>query len=208
MQRDFIIAVCGIVFLVVLNIVLLFHLKSEKEYVRTAHQQYVEQLNVEQSKFQVLFQNQLRQYDNEGMRLPDFYLKEIEVRDSFPASALIGDKTVLFFRFKETHCDVCVNKFMELLATIPDDFPAQNLVLLCGYGNVHEYRTFVRKNKLRMQVFNVQEISGLPIERHDKPYFFVLDKELRIKNVFVPDEHNPDYMNRYLAFIKDKYWHK
>lgn len=207
MRKDFMIAVCGIVLLIILNIVLLFQLKSEKVYTQAISERHNEQLSKEQLKSQLLFRNLFYQYESEALHIVDFSLKDIETRDSFFVSSLIENKPILLFRFKETHCDLCVNKFMELLKKVPDDFPAQNLVVLCGYANVHEYRTFVRKNNLRMPIFNVREIPDLPIEKKSSPYFFVLDSEMRIKNMFIPDEDEPDNMNKYLAFVKNKYWH-
>lgn len=206
MRKNFIVAVGGIILLIILNVFLLFQMKSEKINTQIMFEKYNAQQNKEESKSYLLLRNLFYQYESEAFPVVNFSLKDIETRDSFLVSSLMENKAILLFRFRETHCDLCVNKFMDLLKEIPDDFPSQNLVVLCGYGNVHEYRTFVRKNNLRMPIFNIQEIPDLPIERKDNPYFFVLDAEMKIKNIFIPNENEPDGMNKYLTFIKNKYW--
>ena len=207
MKHSFLIACCVVV-LIVLNVFLLFQLKVQKERVRFEREKYSRSMEVEQIRSFVSFQDQLLQYENEGVFLSDFYVKDMEVSDSFPVTDLIGENPVLFLRFEETHCDLCINKFMEILGHIPNDFPVENVVVLCGYHNMHEYRTFVHKNNLRVGIFNIQKIGGLPMEEHDKPYFFLLDKELRIKNIHIPDKDYPERVDGYLSFIRKKYWSK
>lgn len=203
--NSLILIICILV-LMILNVVLSFRLKSMKSYFISENREYVGQLDKLQRDYRVLLANQFYQYGSEGIVLADFYLRNIEVCDSFPVSSLIHDRDILFFRFKETNCDACVNRFMEFLKGISKDFPMQNIVILCGYTNVHEYRTFVRKNNLPIPVFNVKDISTLPVECQENPYFFVLSSDLRVKNIFIPDVHRTENLNRYLVFVKDKYW--
>lgn len=201
-----VILIICIIVLMILNVVLSFRLKSIKSYVISENKACLGQLDRLQRDYRVLLTNQFHQYESEGSILIDFYLREIEVRDSFPVSSVIDDKNILFLRFKETNCDACVNRFMEFLKGIPNNFPVQNMVILCGYTNVHEYRTFVRKNKLRIPVFNIESISALSVDCQENPYFFVLGSDLRIKNIFIPDVHQTKHLNRYLNFVKNKYW--
>lgn len=206
MKRSFVIAVSAVFFLIMLNVFLLFRLRYEKVYVKNMQNKSNVLLDEANMNLLLLFQNMIYQYENEAVQLPDFSLKNCESLDSFPVSSLIGNETVLFFRFRETNCDLCVNKFMELLKNVSDKFPPRHFVVLCSYDNIHECKTFIRKNNLNINIFNVKVLVDLPMEKRNDPYFFILNSDLKVQNVFIPNKNNIDNMNDYMIYIKEKYW--
>jgi hypothetical protein len=46
---------------------------------------------------------------------------------------------------------------------------------------------------------------GLPIEETKTPFLFLLDKKGKIEMVFIPDKSLPDYTDRYLEVIKNRF---
>lgn len=195
-----------IVVLMILNIYLLFQLQVTKMSVQSNEKEYNRVLNEEKRSSWLMFKNMLFQYQDEGILLDDLKLVPYDSSDPFSISSLVDNDTKLFFRFKETNCIICVNKFMEVLKNIPDSFPIEHLVILCGYENFHEYRVFVTKNNMKMKVFNIDELPNLIVEEINEPYFFVLNKNLRIQNIYIPDKNNAENVNRYLSCLKGKYW--
>lgn len=203
-KNNLILIVC-IVVLMALNIGLLYRLNFAKSLIISENKEYVEKLDKIERDYRELLSNQFYQYESEGIILANFHLMEIGKRESIPISSVLNNKKILFFRFKETNCDACINSFMEFLNDISKDLTSLNMVILCGYTNVHEYRTFVHKNNLDIAVYNVEEIPDLPIESQENPYFFILDSNLRIKNLFIPTVHKLENLRKYLIFIKENY---
>ncbi len=195
-----------VIVLMVLNVYLLFQLQNTRMSAQFIIEKYDKTLNEEKRSSWLMFRNMLFQYQDEAIQLADFKLTPYDSCDSFAVSSLVNNGTKLFFRFKETDCTMCINKFMEVLKNIPDNFPMERLVILCGYENFHEYRVFVTKNNMKMKVFNIDKLPGLITEEINEPYFFVLNKELKIQNIYIPDKNNTENLNRYFLCLISKYW--
>nr|WP_319398804.1 hypothetical protein [uncultured Carboxylicivirga sp.] len=53
-----------------------------------------------------------------------------------------------------------------------------------------------------------EDILGIPMEKINIPYMFILDSTLVVKQFFVPEKSMPELTDTYLNIIKARYFSK
>lgn len=143
-------------------------------------------------------------YNSNGKRiLPDLMVQN-ENADSISFRSLIGNKTILVFRYSEIHCQVCVDTEISLLKEMSDIIGIDNIIVLSYYDSFRNMAAFKRINELSLPVLNLLDL-GLDIEDINVPYYFVIDSSLIIKDVMIPNKYYPEVTKSYLNYVKDKF---
>jgi hypothetical protein len=149
-----------------------------------------------------------------GIQNSNIRLEEIIARDSlgavFPLKDIIsnGQGQILVCRFSELHCESCVNSAIRQFRQWTDSIGKNNMLFLGAYRN---NKIFNRTKPLyAIHNLNVYNVSGLniPVEELGYPYYFVLNNDLTISNVFVPDKATPTITNDYLKMIDKRYFNR
>jgi len=112
--------------------------------------------------------------------------------------ALITSSPKLIFRYSVANCRDCINRIIKLIKKENNLGINQNLIGMGDYVNV---------NTLKGEVevfFPIYLVNYLPIEAEQlkTPYFFMLDENLEIKNLFIPDENDEEMTEIYLKEIQ------
>jgi hypothetical protein len=115
-------------------------------------------------------------------------------------------KQFLVCRFSQLNCESCVISSINALRNWIDSIGINNVMFL---GNHPNNRIFTRTLSLygiqTMKVYNVVEFS-IPAEQLGYPYYFVLNSNLCISDIFVPNKSFPNITNLYLSHIKERYF--
>lgn len=115
-------------------------------------------------------------------------------------------KQLLVCRFSQTYCESCVNFSILILRTWVDSIGVKNVMFLGNYRNNRIFnRTIPLYGIQGMKVYNGSEIN-IPAEKLGYPYYFVLDSNLQISNVFVPNKGLPDLTSKYLKNIHKRFF--
>ncbi|MFV0506587.1 MAG: hypothetical protein ACK5L5_07750 [Bacteroidales bacterium] len=92
---------------------------------------------------------------------------------------------------------------MEVLQKQGNTIGKENILILGNYRNNRIfYRTMEEYNIDYPNIYNTNSLD-IPAETIDYPYFFILDKDLKISNVFVPDKGLPNITIEYLDGFKN-----
>lgn len=181
--------------------------------------------NNEKKKYQILMENfsvlsikesrqsntlkkfAIFQQNIESGLFPDIKLKEAKGKRIINFSSILkSNDPVLFFRFKETNCDACIQEAMIMLHEIPSSYsPSVKIVILCSYSNVRQFYAFANEEKEEFEVYNVDSLP-LYIDKLENPYFFVMNQDMRIRNIFIPLKDDSQYTKDYLKCVTNKYW--
>ncbi len=123
------------------------------------------------------------------------------------SSLLTSNK--LIYRFSELHCDSCIIKEFENLRKCIATEGLKNIIILCYYQNPRNLNIFKRINRLQdFEIYNLVDnnIGELELENSGVPYFFVLNKEFKISNTFIPlkeaNQRTDDYLKRVSTLLK------
>jgi len=130
---------------------------------------------------------------------PDITLKNDLLQDVL-LSDIINEPT-LVFRFSELHCEICIDQEVKKLN---EYFPKlkNRAIILTTYNNTRDFNIFRRLNQVKMPVYKLEKNLNLDIEEAYIPYLFVLDSNLKIHHLFVPDKLFPNVSNSfYEGFI-------
>ena len=141
----------------------------------------------------------------------DLQLENILIKDSLGNTQSISEifdeeqKYLLVCRFSDLHCESCVNYSIKMMNHWIDSIGPNNVLFL---GNYKNNRIFNRVKPLYgirdLRTFNTPAFD-IPVEELGYPYYFLLDRNLQIVNVFIPDKATPKISNEYLKNIKTKF---
>jgi hypothetical protein len=162
----------------------------------------------------LLKSDQLMSYDinlkmnllNDGINLENMLLTDssnikVEISNLFHTKDIF-----LVCRFSELHCQECVVYSIVKLLNQSKTIGNTNILFWGAYEHVKSLN--IAKERLGIQNMSVYNISNLniPAEEIEYPYYFVIDKTLRISNLFVPNKSVPDLANSYLKTITNRYF--
>lgn len=127
-------------------------------------------------------------------------------KDSLTLSSLCKNvtDTIFCFRFKDTHCEACIQHAMRLLNSIAEKNHGK-IVVLCGYTNYVHFAAFVSKQNNEMLVYNIENIKGWDIDQIEQSYFFIIN-DRKVHNVFIPLKEDDEYTQHYIHVLLHKYW--
>lgn len=137
------------------------------------------------------------------------FLENIALKDSLGNIEFIEDLIgrnngkILVCRFSQNYCNSCVESAIELFRKWTASFGIKRILYL---GN-HRNNTILQQEILLYGIpaVNVYNISSLrnPVEDVGYPYYFLLDSDMQISNVFFPDKATPQITKDYLKYIAE-----
>jgi len=134
---------------------------------------------------------------SEGTRLDPSLSLKTEKSDSQLLHNVL-DRTKLVLRYSELNCQSCLDAVLTQIQS-NSNFSNENTLLLAYYKNPAYLYQFKRMNRLRLPVYSINK-TGLPPDTLNIPYFYLLDKDLRVSNVFIPEEGDTAAVADYLRF--------
>lgn len=117
-----------------------------------------------------------------------------------------GAKRYLVCRISQYDCDACTDYALEKLVSIKtEDYGAKALVL-ANYSSGKNVDIIRQRHSAVKQIeFYRMEDVNLPAEQAGMPYYFILDKDMKINDVFIPDRMLPEMTSKYFEKLRDKY---
>jgi hypothetical protein len=145
---------------------------------------------------------------NNGLTLDNIIIKdslnkEIRLQDLFKN----GRSQILVSRFTSLCCESCAIYSAQKICSLADSINKTNIVFLASYDSNNNFA--LSKNRFGIQgkeVYNTMNFLNIPVEEQSFPYYFVVDSNLKISDVFLPDKMAPDLTNRYLDAVMEKYF--
>ena len=112
---------------------------------------------------------------------------------------------LLVYRFSKMHCESCIVSSIEILQKWCDSIGKINILFLGNYSNNRIFqRTIPNYSIGNMKVYNTPAFN-IPAEEKGYPYFFTLNRDLHISNVFFPNKAIPKITDKYLETIQKKF---
>jgi hypothetical protein len=103
----------------------------------------------------------------------------------------------LVFCFSTNTCTPCVDSAIKLIKEIFSDFERNETIIIAGNYPL----------RLRDNCYGKRMLSGidLPVAEIEAPFFFVLDKSMKISFLHIFNKMNPELTKIYLEEIREKY---
>lgn len=153
----------------------------------------------ESNNYQLNYQRNIMYFQlySEGTKLNHLLLLKNEKADSLLINTITGSPK-LVLRYSELNCQSCVDAMLTQIQS-NSNISNENILLLAYYKNPAYLYQFKRMNQLQLPVYSIKN-TGLPPDTLNLPYFYLLDKDLRVSNVYIPEEGDTAAVADYLRF--------
>lgn len=118
-------------------------------------------------------------------------------------SNMVEEKPILIYRYIMNGCKPCIEKDLVLLTKYFKRSDSTLVRIIGSYNSRRDYLIANNEKKIKLQLYNIPEKSlDLQLEEYELSYCFVLHPNMKISNVFIPDQNNPEYTRQYFEAVK------
>lgn len=156
---------------------------------------------VMKNKKDILYENLFLHWKNENGKISDSIIWD-ETQSSIPSSILIGKGPVLIFRFSELSCITCID---DLLKHIDKQLQNKhvNFITIGDFENPRSLLAFKIVHQLKWPMFYSKKLLT---NETVTPYFFILNENGTVSELFYPDNEFPELSSQYFGIIEEKYF--
>lgn len=143
-------------------------------------------------------------YENELMNINDCEI--YNGKEPVRLIDLLAKDTILVLRFSEFNCSACVDLLTNQIKESFVDYLTNPKIIL-----IYDSETMrLPQNIFERPVFLTpkKNLLGLPMENFNTPFMFILDKDIKAKQFFVPEKDMPELTDAYLRIIKKRFFKK
>ena len=135
---------------------------------------------------------QLEKNNCQRLSLKDFFTDEKE--------------KVVVCRFSEMNCESCITHSINTLLKWSSYLGKENILYIGAYRNDEIFEN--QKKLYGINSFHSLNIRNLniPIEDFGYPYYFVLDRSLKVLDLFIPNKSSMSDIQNYFNAINEKYF--
>jgi len=194
-----------IVFLLfILNIILVFSYKKQKE--KTEQRLYMQNIQIENQKFDM---QTLRTYTNQQIKFSLYRLNDFILygeNEAFLFSK-IAENIKLIYYAPENACNPCYEDITNQFGNILNKIGKENFFIIVSEKRYRDIKVYFKDKNINIPVFYIKNKDLLPeVLEGNVPYFFLLDASLKIKHLFIPDKNNQDYLADYIRIVGTRYF--
>ena len=96
-----------------------------------------------------------------------------------------------------------MNRIKQFAQTIGKE----NVLILSSYENPRDMYTFKQMNQIDLPMYNLgNQLLGLPAERADTPYLFVLHPNRKTERFYLFYKEIANHIDNYFKILRDKYF--
>lgn len=124
-------------------------------------------------------------------------------------SSLVGGKEKLVFKFSPSNCFTCIQSGFTALRKIVKNISNDQIIIIADKANRREIRALANSMHLDYPIYLADDKDfNTILQKENIPFTFVIDKELRMRDLFIPMKELPDYSDMYYRIIWKKYFYK
>lgn len=197
-------AVSSIILILVLcNIGLIVNIGSRNE----RHKRMAESLMLINKYYYILENNSLFQFKYNDRILSDFIIMDVNNTPHNLSSIFNGDEFKLILKVSNKNCTPCIDIELENLYRMSERIGMNKIIVLCEYDNIREFSAYFKTFQYPFACFYTESGNFHDIlEQENVPFVFIMDRNLRIRNLFIPSKDLTDYSNTYYSIMAEKYW--
>jgi hypothetical protein len=193
--------------MVILNVVFVFrfrHLRENNQIAIIKAEHKIEELQSLNDKLRYMVYNNL--YSESSLLNPNICLTNVGSKSKISLEDFVLNSPVLFLRFTEYSCHVCVEQALKKIQNMHSSFKTEKFAILASYENLRDLLLFKKNNNIDYPIFTIDTVSlSIPLETLNFPYFFILNKKFQATNLFYPLTSLPELTDNYLEILRKKY---
>lgn len=139
-----------------------------------------------------------------GVCLSNKLFCTLNKKDSVNICDLVKDKKQLFYYYNEVNCSSCVDSEIERIQKYNRE-NCNKIIVVARYSRWRDYIVYRKISKLNDWFYAIKtDMAALPIQRVSTPFYFSLNKEGIVMNIFIPDTNMDKYTNMYVRYVGSK----
>lgn len=148
--------------------------------------------------------------ENSGLYIGDNLFTDLSTHKQYDLSKLFSEtdnNCFLVCRISEFDCEQCANYAVQKMMKHINDSTLNIKMLLFGQYNNENSIKIIRDNYSEMGEMDCYYVPNLnlPIDDRNIPYYFVVDKTLKVSDVFAPDRMTAQLTDIYFSEMKKKW---
>ena len=196
------ITISVVVLLIILNLLALRQILQYRTYYFKHIEENNEQLDTVKDfeKLKVVISLMIR---NSELNIKNNFSVTDSSGKSISFSKLIRDKKVLVFRYSQLSCTSCVDVQLQRLEQFAKRIGFDRVIVLTTYTSIKELNMYKKVNNLSFDMYNIP-IGTLKTEMElsNTPYFFTVNINKHIENIFIPIKTIPELTEEYYSHIE------
>ena len=192
---------------------ILYEFKKNQNHFKQNYLVIKKERNDLEKKLNDLEQNYNNKFFNEKQNENFPFNKNLKLitinRDTVLANNVLKNKLVL--RYNESNCRLCVDSEIDILIKNASLF-TDEVCVVATYnkfrGIIVDKRKFVNNGLNNIKIYWVSSNLNIPLEKQNIPYYFYLNSNLTLNNVFIPMKEYPKLSQTYLKFALKNFFDK
>lgn len=197
--------IIGLIIVVILlgtDLILVSRLRNSRQEI-LIRDSIINDQGVSSHKLDYVGSNLMRSYQFSGMKLEN--MKIIDTAgNAVTVKEMVRKAPVLVLRYHEGNCQECVVFGLSKMNSFSKGKKIQSVVLP-RYNEMYPFKMSNQKlNSHSLPFYNCQE--DFLLDNQNTPYFFILDTDLNVNAIFIPDKVYPKVTDQYLETIYDRFF--
>lgn len=197
----------GVMFfvLIICNILLVKKINSTKQKL-SKEAQYIDIILHNNATHKQLMQKYyLEQLKNENTPLESIILHKDNT--SYSLNEILDNKNKFVFVAPQKACSPCYDEIIMEFGYISEQIGFENFLVIVPMSKYREFMSFFKNKNYNISPYALNSEDNLPeIMNQDVPYFFILNEDLMISHIFIPQKTGPEYFIKYFDIIKYKFF--
>lgn len=126
---------------------------------------------------------------------PFFYFENLKKQEKLTFHSTNKENT-LFLYISDFQC---TNLIEQELKVLKNGFDLQNIILLCNYKSKRHLKIQLLRNETEIEAYIVNENFPSTILNLTNPTYFKVDKNMKLKNVYIPKLGDHEGSRQYLT---------
>lgn len=116
-----------------------------------------------------------------------------------------NQKYAVVYRYHDTDCEACINFGIIKLKKIAQEIGVSNVIILVKTSSTRTLQIDQNTYDIHTPMFMVDSLP-IALDQLNIPYFFILDSNMNINNLFILDKSIPSFTDKYSKEIQYKYF--
>lgn len=116
-----------------------------------------------------------------------------------------NQKYAVVYRYHDTGCEACINFGITKFKKIAEEIGTNNVMIFVKTSSTRTLQIDQNTYDIHTPMFMVDSLP-IVLDQLNIPYFFILDSNMNINNLFIPDKSIPGFTDKYSKEIQSKYF--
>ncbi|MDY7396731.1 hypothetical protein UMM65_15895 [Aureibaculum sp. 2210JD6-5] len=200
MKNNTIILIMLTILLIGFNAKLLLKAKDQESASNSKYKELQKELEQNEKRYRNNFHFETQ---NEQLYL-DKNLKLIGIDGDTVFAKNVFNNAKLVLRYTESNCRMCIDAEHDILIQNANNIK-ENVAVLSTYdrlrGAFMDAKKLAKSGLKNIEIYLVPYALKLPLEQQNIPYYFVVNKNLRVSSLLVPAKEDPKLSMHYVKSI-------